>query len=290
MSRQPRETLKEYFQEGSLPTTDSFADLIESTLNIVDEGFDKTDAEGLCVHAQEGHSALLSFFRTQGSNEVLWSAGFGGTDNQFVLQKGTGGDKATPLLVLDKGEPDKDRNGRVGIANRDPQYTLDVGGTIASTGRTGALAMQGLAIPADGKPYNITPSLQGCQAFEVMAGVGYRNSGRFALLHAVAMNVNHPPWWEDLLQRKRRIRHQHAYYTRRCDRLRLEWVSATDPKQYGRDAAYVLQIRTECDYRADLRGSVKEVPPDEEVKIQVYLTRLWEDTQMQKSQPKSNRS
>lgn len=282
MSRHPRATLKEYFQEGSLPTTDSFSDLIESTLNIVDEGFDKTDAEGLCVHAQQGHSALLSFFRTHGSNTVEWSAGFGGTDDQFVLQKGPGGGPAPPLLVLDKRD-------RVGIVNGDPQHALDVGGTIASIGRTGAPALAGLAIPADGKPHAITLPLQGCQAFEVMAGVGYRNSGRFALLHAVAMNVNHPPWWEDLLQRKRRIRHQHAYYTRRCDRLRLEWVSADEPRQYGRDARYVLKIRTECDYRADVRNTVKALAPDEEVKIQVYLTRLWEDTQMMKSQPKSAR-
>ena len=36
-----RSTLKAYFSEGKMPTADHFAALIESTLNMADEGFKK---------------------------------------------------------------------------------------------------------------------------------------------------------------------------------------------------------------------------------------------------------
>jgi hypothetical protein len=42
MTTRNRDTLKQFFQEGRLPTSDHFGDLIDSMLNMSDEGFRKT--------------------------------------------------------------------------------------------------------------------------------------------------------------------------------------------------------------------------------------------------------
>ena len=41
--------LQEQFQHGKMPTEEDFADLIESMLNMLDEGFDKTPEAGFKV-------------------------------------------------------------------------------------------------------------------------------------------------------------------------------------------------------------------------------------------------
>ena len=58
-----RETLRNYFNTGCLPKAKHFHDLIDSTLNMEDEGFNKTPEDGLQVFTRGGESSLLSFFR-----------------------------------------------------------------------------------------------------------------------------------------------------------------------------------------------------------------------------------
>ena len=41
MTKRNRKTLSDNFADGSLPTQDAFGDLIDSMVNIVDDGFDK---------------------------------------------------------------------------------------------------------------------------------------------------------------------------------------------------------------------------------------------------------
>ena len=66
MAKQNRETLKRFFGVGKLPTEEHFADLVDSSLNIIDEGFDKTDEFGFEITPQKGSDDtenLISFFR-----------------------------------------------------------------------------------------------------------------------------------------------------------------------------------------------------------------------------------
>ncbi len=262
MPRQTRATLKNYFDEGSLPTQDHFVDLIDSMLNMVDEGFSKTDKDGLRVRAQVQENTLLSFYRGQGGDTPLWSAGFGEGNPQFVLRPG--GAQVPPLLVLDPAA-------RMGVGTAEPRCTVDVVGTVGARGRLGASPRVDEAIVADGQWKDIAVDLSGCQAFEVMAGAGNADDeGHFALMHAVAMNTHNPAWWDNLFFAKRRIRHQHAYYSRRCDRLQLRWVG-----EHGKGARYRLQIRSQCDYMSHRRGKGKPLAPEQEVRIHVYLTQLW---------------
>ncbi|WP_047237051.1 hypothetical protein [Chromobacterium subtsugae] len=270
MTSRSRESLKRFFREGSMPSENHFADLIDSMLNMSDEGFRKTVQHGFEVYAPQGHDALLSFFRDQDPEVPVWRAELGGTHDALQLRgrprvsgEALGGVLEEPSLLC----LTQDR--RVGIGTDAPQTELDVVGVLRSAGRRGAYERK-LALPiwADGQWQDLTDQLEGCQAFEVMAGAGHRGHGRFGLLHAIAVNTYNPTLgWLDWFNRKRGIRYTHGYYSRRCDKLQLRWLGSS-----GRAASYRLQIRTGCDFGKNVR-------------IQAELTQLWFDPHMSAGQP-----
>lgn len=256
MTVRNRETLRHFFDEGQLPTQDHFGDLIDSMLNMSDEGFSKTAENGFEVATPMGYDALISFYREQDRKHARWSMGFG-RGEQLHIQTGgmVGAAQRPPVVALAN-------DGCIGLGTATPAHRLEVAGVVASEGRIGTWRAKADETPlaANGEWQNLTGELQGCQAFEVMAGASAPLEGRHALLRAVAMNTYNPgAGWLDFFSRKKRIRCQHAWYGRRCDRLELRWVGTS-----GRNASYRLQVRTGCDYGA------KAV-------IRAHLTRLWFD-------------
>lgn len=253
MTTRNRETLRGFFSAGMLPTQDHFGDLIESMLNMDDEGFRKSEKNGVEISAPAGYDALISLYRDQNKHTALWSIAYGGKADQLVFNAASVSAAADtpPTLALDARK-------RVGIGTDDPQQALDVAGVIACDGRIGrAPPRQPMA---DGEWHDLTDTLHGCQAFEVMAGAGRPNGGRFALLHATALNAYNPGFnWLDLIGARRRIRQQSMWFGRRCDQLELRWSGTA-----GRDAGYTLQVRSKCHYGPG-------------VPIRAALTRLWVD-------------
>jgi len=258
MASHNRATLRSFFADGQRPTGKQFSDLIDSMLNMVDEGFRKSPERGLEVSAAVQHDALMSFSRDQRPQEPLWSMGFAAQQDRLQFER-TGAD--TPVLTLDTAQDAKGQTqARVGVNVAQPEHALHVGGVVSAQGRVGSLPLPGDQPPmADGEWYDITPPLQGCQAFEVMACAGLEDSGQFALMHATAMNAFNPTsgLFDRLLGRKR-IRAQHAWYGKRCDRLELRWNGTS-----GAHAKYTLQVRSRCIYG------------DGKVPIRVQMTQLW---------------
>lgn len=261
-----RESLRSYFSDGALPTQEHFADLIDSMLNMNDEGFYKSVEGGFEISAATGYETLLSFFRDQDPDVPLWKVGFGGAQGQLLIRPNPGSpdgqaETIPPLWSLDPA-------GRVGIRTANPQAALDVDGVLRSTGRRGSYARISKApLLADGEWQDLTDDLDGCQVFEITAGVGHQGQGRFALVHAVALNTYNPTLGIlNFFNRKRPIRGSHAFYARRCDRLQLRWKGSS-----GRNARYRLQIRTGCDY-------------GQGVMIQAHVTQLWFDPHMRGGQ------
>jgi hypothetical protein len=259
MTSRNRQTLRNFFTAGKLPTQDHFGDLIDSTLNMTDEGFRKSAQNGLEISAPVGHDALISLYRDRTPQSPVWSISCNTDRDRLNLNSGAVGDAGgkPPVLSLDAGA-------RVGVNTAAPRYTLDVAGIVGSEGRIG-LSPPPDSPPAvtDGQWHDITGALTGCQAFEVMAGTGRRGSGRFSLLHAIALNTFNPAsGLFEFLSSRKRIRASSAYYGRRCDQLQLRWSGTS-----GDHAEYRLQIRTRCDYHEPLR-------------IQHFVTRLWFDEQM----------
>jgi hypothetical protein len=264
MARQERNTLKLFFRKGALPSADHFADLIESTVNQVDDGFDKTPEDGLKISSLESYDSLISFFRENRSTQALWTIGYDAEQDKLLFNKVDEAKRSHTVLSL---TPD----GKVGVNRKDPKCALDIAGVVRSEGRIGVIPdtpkckdrAPGSPVRADGKWHDITDTLKGCHALEVMAGVGLENKGRYAMVHAIAMNAFNPTGvLFNFLKRKNRIKCQHAYYSSHRDKLQLRWE--------GRGRECRLRIRSRCHYGKDIF-------------IRYYVTRLWLDAKMKGS-------
>jgi hypothetical protein len=264
MAKQNRETLKNFFKKGALPSEQQFGDLIESSLNMLDEGFSRTPSNGVEITTHGDRERLLTFFRGDDPENPRWSFGFHGDGDALHFVPRTGEAAAGPLPPLTVAAP-----GRVGVNTASPGFALDVNGVVRAAGRIGVNPTGELAVPANGEWQDITGALTGCQAFEVMAGVGKKKSGRYALMHAIALNVFNPRGFLfNFLNRKKRISYSQAYYLSRRDMLRLRW--------HGEGEDYRLQLRSNTDYGDD-------------VKIRYFITQLWFDSAMsgEPSEPRS---
>ncbi len=254
MAKKNRGTLKRYFDEGSLPSADQFGDLIDSSLNIIEEGFDKTALDGFKISLIGDHQRLISFYRSGDPNNPVWTFEYDEErDRLMIVNPRLAGESAAAITI--------DAQGRVGVDKTDPQSELDVGGVIAAEGRLGANPGGITTVPADGQWHDVTDELEGCHAIEIMAGVGSPGTGRYAMLRAVALNAYNPRGWLfNLFNLKKRIRTQQAYFLSRGNRIKLRWQS-------GEKDGYTLQMRTACGY-------------GEGINIRFYLTDLWVDHKM----------
>ncbi len=251
MAKQNRNTLKNYFKRGSLPSENHFSDLVDSSLNIIDEGFYKTVDDGLKVSTAGASDRLLSFYRNTDQIMPLWTVDIHKPDNRLKICRQ--GDKVVCSV---------DASGRVGINKDKAEHTLDVNGVVSSKGRIGGLSGK---VRADGRWHSISDELEGCHALEIMAGAGKRGTGKYSLLHAIALNTFNPKgWFFNIFNRKNKISEHHAYYRSKCDKLRLRWKCAERPHHF------FLEIKTGCDY-------------GDGIMIQYNLTELWFDHLMEGS-------
>lgn len=263
MSVRKRKTLKNYFARGSMPSEQQFSDFIDSIPNIVDDGVSKSPEDGFRVSALGRYDTLVSFSREGNVKKTLWSVSLEAPSNELSF---TRPGVEAPVLTLGSGSgavDDEITVGRVGINQPNPSYALDVDGVIRSTGRLGGTQNGENSVPADGKWHDITGSLDGCHAFEVMAGVGNARRGRYALLHARALNTFNPTgWFFNFLWLKRRIRKNHAYYGSKADKIAIRWT--------GSSHDFRLQLRSNTSY-------------GDGVTIRFYITQLWFDRYMGQS-------
>ena len=140
-----RETLKNYFRDGQMPSQRHFEALIDSMLNMNDEGFRKTVEHGEQLYAPIGHDALMSFFRDQQPDAALWQLRLGTVNDQLQFHAadtpsapgvpGAAGaaraDAAVdgarvPVMTLDASR-------KVGLGTLEPCARLDVRGVAASS-------------------------------------------------------------------------------------------------------------------------------------------------------------
>lgn len=269
MSDIDREKLKSFFRNGALPTAEHYGMMIDSMVNKYDDGFEK-DADGGLRVTSVGGKTLFSFSESAGG-DVKWrltNAKGSALSFRSIPAAGAHHHDAAPPPSLHLSS-----TGPVGICNDNPKFALDVDGPVRSNGRVGAVPKredddERTPVEADGEWHSITPILTGCHAFEVMAGVGgEKEAGRYALLHATALNAYNPTRWKPWrLFYGRRIRSQAAVYGGFADRLRLRWLTV------GK-WSYKLQIKTASNY-----GTGTTTYP-----IRYGLTRLWFDPTMEGS-------
>ncbi|MGX9460841.1 hypothetical protein ACWXWU_06285 [Shewanella sp. A14] len=296
MAKRNRSTLKNYFRKGALPSADHFSDLIDSCLNTLEEGFDKSVNEGFRVSSLEENAHLMSFYRENAPEQQLWSIQFdkeidallfSSPNAQYANKEAGNKPDSTNDISSSPGNSAESLgaqsllalspNDCVGINCDRPSHTLEVNGTFKSSGRKGGAFEKAtpkiLPVKADGNWHTISPKLEGCQALEIMAGVGIKSSGRYGLLRAIAMNTCDPDsWWFDVFNWfnvKSSIKSQHAYYTSSADKLCLRWIKDKEkPQKSEAYRPYYLQIRSNTDY-------------GDGIYIRYHITKLWFDDYMQ---------
>lgn len=285
MTKQDRTTLKKFFREGALPNSENYADLIDSVINQVDDGFEKSTIDGLQLNSLGNEKRVLSLYEGLDAEHANWVAEHGIDAAEGALHWRTGlysnkrraetlSAKSASGSEAAEEEPFQpgltlDPTGNVGISMDRPEWRLDVAGVARMHGRTGFVYPQEAYadVKADGGWKDITPELEGCHMIEVIAGAsGGEGKGRYALLHAVAMNAYNPRGWLlNWLFRRRAIRHQQAVFGNYADRLKLRWKRSKSSR-----FAYRLQICTMANLGKNAR-------------IRYSLSHLWHDPRMQRS-------
>ncbi len=220
MPKRNRESLKASFRQGHRPTELDFENLIDSALNLLDDGLRKEAEAGLMLAPEPGKNAVMSICREAGDEQALW---------EFTLDAETDslsvGLCGRPLAVMGV-------DGTVTLGDAEGKVAFN--GTVHAVSRRGAFA-QG-EVPADGHWQDITDELEGCWALEVVAGCGRKNTGKHSLTVATALHC---------FGARPRIRKISSHYGIRGHRIRLRWVK----KGY----ACVLQARTAFNYGEDFR-------------------------------------
>jgi hypothetical protein len=261
MTKRNRKTLSDYFSKGYLPTQEAFGDLIESMVNIVDDGFEKSPLDGMKIAQLENSSKLVSFYDEITVKTPVWYIAFSVPEydaaekNNKNLNICYGEKNAAGMTFAAVQSETNGKKIRVGINNKNPKHEMDVHGVIASDGRIGREGRRENMVRADGEWHPIMTELDGCHAFEIMAGVGKPRSGRYALMHAFALNTFNP--------KKGSITYHQARYMTRCDQIELRWS--------GGRHDYSLEMRTRCSYENGV---------DEKIYVKYYVTQLWFDTFM----------
>jgi len=238
MAKRNRLTLKNYFKKGNLPKEEHFSDFIDSVLNIIDDGLSKSIDEGLKIAPIGNSEKLLSFFRNIEDKCPLWSFDLDKKKGALSLKNEDG----NSILTFTK-------KNKIGVNKDNPNYDLDINGIVASKGRAGGYKTG--TVPADGKWYEILYNLDGCNAFEIVAGVGKKKSGQYALIHAIAVST---------FNSRNKINTTQGYYRTMCNKIKLKWS--------GSKNNYSLNIKTKQSY-------------DKGVHVSYQITKLWFDEYME---------
>ena len=260
-----RAELKKLFRNGTIPSENHFEDLIDSMVNKEDDGFAKDDTNGLHLSSPQTAPRLLTFYK--GIDELT---------PLFYIDKDMGdtGIKIRSAAPIPKDEPEEESyfffqsGGKLGVGKRsDPRYKVDVKGWVGMEGRMGTFkplpepwtpknpdpnpSPGPRFVPADGRWYPIIEGLDNCQAFEVVARAGKRGSGKFAILHAIALSAYG--------RSHSRIRKTSAHYGFFWNKLSLRWRGSTHN--------YRLELRTDNNF-------------GENTRIYYAITRLWDDAEV----------
>lgn len=219
MPRTNRNTLKEYFKRGNMPEQRHFAELIDSMLNIADDGIDKTPDDGLRLAPLKANDPVVSLFRNIQDSNAEWQLSLGESGQLHVRQK----DDEQPYLVLHP-------SGRIDIPR--PGMDIHIDGAVSARSFEGETRGE---FPANSEWHTIDIPTDGCRAYRIMAGCGKIKSGQYALVEATAMHC---------YGKHRRLRTTSSWFGSFFNKIKFRWQ--------GTGQKCRLQIRTARDYGTDI--------------------------------------
>ena len=218
-----RQTLKNYFQKGGFATEKHFVDLIDSSLNIIDDGISINQKHGFKLNPLGYSTRLMSFFKKTTQKESDFSLNL----NQDNIEGLSINDReGFPLLKFDQKK-------QIGVHTNEPRFDFDIKGVLGVDTKSGNYAIG--AVDGDGSWQTVIANLDGINGFEVVASIrGKIGSGRYAMAHAIALSTFGGR------SSRNTIKNTHAYYGSFFNKLSFRWV--------GEMHNYELQVRTRRHY------------------------------------------
>ncbi|MBN2238794.1 MAG: hypothetical protein JW712_03390 [Dehalococcoidales bacterium] len=120
-TRKNREQLKERFRNGARPSGDDFADLIESSMNCVDDGVERPDKhDPVRIAARDKDHNILDL--ADADDTLAWRLRLTGESGKPGLDLADSSGKSRIFIEQDSGN--------VGIGSSSPSATFDVEGTV----------------------------------------------------------------------------------------------------------------------------------------------------------------
>lgn len=238
-----RITLKNFFRKGSVPTETNFADLIDSSINIVEDGIGRSVEDGFRIAPMGYSKRLISFYENSQKSSPAWFISLNDGNAKGLTFHESDNDYR---LVLKNG-------GNIGIGIPNPTSKLEVKGCIGMDARKGTYAAG--QVPGDAKWNNILADLDGINAFEIMAQIsGKKGSGRYAIAHVIALATfgGYLSRWS--------IRKTAANYGGFLNQLQFRWTGSVNN--------YALQVRTRRHYGLNDQNA-------EPYQINFHVTQLW---------------
>lgn len=240
-----RQTLKNYFKMGGVPSEKHFTDLIDSTLNVIDDGIAVTPEHGFKISPMGYSSKLISFFKKTTQNQPEFSVEFNGSDQNAISIKNT-----NDQTLFNVGQ-----NGFIGVNTDDPKLNLQVSGSFGAEIQHGVYALG--EVEGDGNWQTMIDDLSGLNGFEIVAYIrGKKGSGRYALSHAIALST-----FGGRFSRSK-IKVTSSYYGSYFNKLAFRWVGDLDN--------YRLEVRTRRHYGID---PIISAP----YRIKFHITRFFTD-------------
>lgn len=236
-----RESLKNFFKNGATPTESSFAGLIDSTVNKLDDGFSKNPEDGIRLAPIGQSTRLMSFYRKVQDQRPAWDFRLDPSDKVKGLQLSNSQNR--PVLFLSE-------QGFVGVGKNTPRHALDIQGTLSTDVRIGR--MQEVGLFADGEWHVVKPKVAGVQLFEVVARVqGHQKRGKHAISHAFISCVHG----------KGKVKASHGVFGWFWDRIVFR-VRTND------DYSARIEVKTRTHYGTDENGNA--------LPIKLHICALWE--------------
>lgn len=217
MAIRNRNTLIEGFSKGQRPTADDFKNLIDSTVNILDDGFSKDAQSGIKlapISEQEG--TVMTFLQNM-TDDMGGKWEFAILNNDMKISHVN--DTATGQSILLK------QNGEIEIGKEGSDVTIK--GTLHAEQRSGRTVTKKMI--ANGKWQDLTDYLEGIHALEVVCVMGKRHTGKHAVLIAHATHC---------FGAKPRIRKVRSHFGIFGNKLLIRWVKSKN------DRACKLQVRS----------------------------------------------
>jgi len=177
MSIVNRTSLKNYFKSGNTPNEKYFEDLIDSTINIAEDGINRSAEMGLSLQPTGSKNSLLSFFKDINQKLPNFSLKLTGIENKKLSIV-----NAENIAILSVYE-----NGKIVLGNEDSKNVITMQASVGMSARFGTTKGEAFA---DGKWHPVLTNLNGLNAIEIVAICnGKKGSGKHAISCGTAVSA-----------------------------------------------------------------------------------------------------